>query len=504
MASGKLFNGVIDARRSTPVYTVPSGVTSAFSIIIEGSGSDSFNGAIAYSASGDSFVDFNGVATTPRRLTTNNVYGATAAVVNTVVDAKDIVRIKRDTQVFYLTKDQKKIWSTTQGWVDATSGYTFLIIYNGSSDNLYAIEQKDDTIGDVRVLNQTTFARTGGAWTFTPTETESNHAKGINLVYVIDTSNNLHYLSKGGQHYRVANATPITSDSTSTTAPALFDAPAGSTSSPADNAIAVWGGGTGGAYYAGGTTLYYASGRASTIDNNYSWAGITNSTDFGAVVQVYPEPAADSNDTYFLFSERFLGHTGGTATIYNVSHGVTNPVSLSVGGNDRICIVDSTGTIFAADTTDESTLASFAEVTLASLTYSNFSISNTANVDLISEAFNEIYYKATASVSINFDIAAITDTYDTHLGAFTGISAGTDSISLSTNDYFSLNYSTDISANDYLNVYTSAGTTVSNYTIAESFLGRAVEITGRVLSAGDSVVVYTENPCKVTIMGFES
>jgi len=435
-----------------------------------------------------------------------------------------VVPISSTTNI-YISQDQKRIWSAANNeWKSATSGYSYQFVINLDNEltgNFVVFETLDsDPSTDIRVLDQSTFERTGGAWTPSTTSRPQVLAGAAGNCQFTLWNNQI--VAQNGETNATINAvTPITTDSVVTTEWVTHDA---SYSAPPPNGLdssvimyaidgEEWSG-----YFPLENRWYAVDGSTATGGLSDSGVGLetratmsdTNWDQYGLVA--YPAGGDDViRVRVFSANTSFTNNFAGISTT-QIQESLTNFTSLD---SPSVPWKDSNGNWRGRDSNGRNYIDAITPGTFEEITY-NWTTPATYFNDPLAISWTvqpTLHYQCDDSaclldispctLSANIYATGIYSTYFVTNHSSQGpAEAFQVPTSISTGGLYSLNILRDITEND---VDLKTGySEISNSAVIEhiptSYKG---EISGRLLQPDDSVIITCNLPIKVSIIGIE-
>jgi hypothetical protein len=552
MASGRLATKVIVPYDTDPVYTVPNGINKvAFSLISQGFNEADVAGTVIYKGSETTSVYDTTSPTALNSFTTAQTvqplekdylrdwagYPSAMTTTPTGYEFDDLIPVwLSSSKTAWLTYDQKHVWdSVTSIWRSANTEYgageaTYVIVKNEydtwSSDDFGLILISDNTSNpeyqkSIYPTSPTTFSTSGYGYWFGYNLITGfvRNGRAANLQYSIDNSGNLHLTTGYQTAYFPSSSNVFAGGVYANNWSVIETQVSGGSETGWVARLAV-----NRAVFFENTSYKYSNalttwtdGSWNFVDPGYSTAGFTP-----ADVVIYPV----SDTQFIVFDPGLSGNsavhhikTDAISVLYYVSgfEGIPKVVS---GFDSGFYVKNTLDVLYKATTpyTTSSGDLTVAEANIVGDPYvktelytsydvSRISYSPSLSAGLAGDAFDNsawlfIPNNTTVTLTYEFDIAP--GTYDSLSG----------DISISDPEQIAYQFTVNqdsIVDSEFVNALVNFSPIelktgyieIANSSVSESFSGSTVEITGRMISANDSIIVYTDKPTKVTVMGIE-
>jgi hypothetical protein len=548
MASGRLATKVIVPYDTDPVYSVPNGISkTAFSLIVQGFNEADVSGTVIYKGNDNTSVydttspsALNSFATAQTLYNLDEfvdplLYGIPSEV---LVAAKDLgyetyevapFAVAAGNSVRYLTYDQKYAWDSTNSlWRSADTEYGSSAVYV-TAPNSYTTFSSNDVIflliassntnsaSNIYPVDQTTFSRSGyGRWlSSNGSLTGDRIGRAANNHYAIPSTGQLATIRYDGNYY-INSAVPFSGANVST-GWTLRDNQVGNSDDVTlfrseSSAIRI--------QPSVGYAISISSGMSNSIDTAWSWTSggtLSNNFDLNQYENWVAYCARDSTSGIVLIEP----NSSNTTFEYSVGSSAAAPSGSSMPNILWVCdrsnvpqfftVATGAGTIFVSNTVGTNfSMSEFVSTDINTSLYSDYNsetvYSPTLSAGLASDAFDNtswLYLANNTAITTTLKFNNPTDTYYDSIGGTIDLSNGID-VSITANN-------SGIVPGDYI-VDSLRGTSpelktgyiaIANSSVSESFVGSTIEITGRMISANDSIIIYTDVPTKVTVMGIE-
>lgn len=543
MASGRLYTGVVTPYNANPVYDVPNGVSkTAFSLVAQGFDDADVKGTVIYKGDTPASVYDTTSPTALANFATSQTFSAiipNAQIYELPTDMRlpsgytyqDIQPVYLGaSKTAYMTYDQTHIFDLTNRiWRSASEEYGssahYVIVANQRSAwtsdpwGILLISSNNPSSSPIYPVNQNTFEIGNyGYWDMNFLLGERT-GRFANLQYSIDNDGYLHYINANSNYY-APDGGPFAGINYNFT----WNTRENNTSTLDGNtdwAIRLRSNKAVGLDVSNGRFYESDDNLTSWTDNNWSWGGIMKDTsrtwDIDLTV-AYPINSTSvmifketgGRDDFIWFDSSMTAYGLG---IFSSIGSIKSAYDYAGGGS--MAIRDTDGNVWI-DTSYSGNigLTEFSDISITAATdlYTSYNVSQvnyspSLSAGIVSDAFDNnswLFLANNTTVTTTIQYYNDAGTYGTMFGPTTLSGNTTANVAFTTTQDCIVdgNFISDIVTGNEIELKTGY-VEIANSVVSEAFNGSTIEITGRMISANDSIIVYTDKPTKVTVMGIE-